>query len=83
MQALDTVITAAALSAGDRKTLTALLQEMLMTLTFALAVQHISVQDHQTSEEDLGAPAPATYKSHGTNIIDTLEELCASGQGFA
>merc|ERR1719389_959655 len=33
------------------------------------------VQNKQGDEDDLGAPAAATYKSHSSGIIDVLEDL--------
>jgi len=66
MQTLDTVISAAALSSSDRKTLTALLQDQ---------------QSSTDSDDDFGAPAAATYKSHSGNIVDTLEDLREKAEG--
>jgi len=62
LKSLGTVIDAAAFSVSDRQHLTAL------------------VQNHQEGSSDdddseLGAPAAAGYKSHGSNIIDVLEDL--------
>eukprot|EP00403_Amphidinium_massartii_P042452 CAMPEP_0178440306 /NCGR_PEP_ID=MMETSP0689_2-20121128/36693_1 /TAXON_ID=160604 /ORGANISM="Amphidinium massartii, Strain CS-259" /LENGTH=698 /DNA_ID=CAMNT_0020063041 /DNA_START=76 /DNA_END=2169 /DNA_ORIENTATION=+ len=67
LQTLTAVIDSAALmSAQDKKKLVAL------------------VQDHQQeadSDDELGAPAAAVYKSHSTSLIDTLEDLREKAEG--
>mmetsp|Transcript_34735 Transcript_34735/g.79656 ORF Transcript_34735/g.79656 Transcript_34735/m.79656 type:complete len:704 (-) Transcript_34735:60-2171(-) len=63
---LNAVIDSAALSQQDKQKLVVL------------------VQDHQqASDEDdeLGAPAAATYKSHSSTLIDTLEDLREKAEG--
>jgi chromosome segregation ATPase len=64
-QALNSVIDAAAFSTSDRKKLTAL------------------VQSHNTDDDDdeYGAPAAATYKSHSGSIIDLLADMKEKAEG--
>ena len=56
-QALEAIVDAAVLSAGDVSRLTALVQ---------------SSQDSTDDSMELGAPAAAVYESHSNNIVDTL-----------
>jgi len=60
VQTMTAVIDAASFSSVDRQKLLAL-------------VQNRQADDDQ--DGDLGAPAPAAYKSHSTSIVDVLEDL--------
>merc|ERR1719265_1404895 len=57
---LKSVLDAAAIGAGDQKLLTGLLQNQ---------------QGDDDDDLSFGAPAAATYKSHGGGIMDVLEDL--------
>jgi hypothetical protein len=61
LTSLSTVVDAAAFSVNDRDHLMALVQNKQ------------NAGDEEDS--DLGAPAPASYKSHSSNIMDVLEDL--------
>jgi len=60
MHSMSLVIDAAALSSADQRTLLAFVQ---------------SQQSAEADDEDLGAPAPAAYKTHSRDIVDLLEDL--------
>merc|ERR1712127_17126 len=60
VQTLGAVIDAAGFAGADRTKLVALVQ---------------SQQGSQNDDEELGAPAAATYKSHSSGIIDVLEDM--------
>merc|ERR1719359_567796 len=57
---IGAVVDAAAFSAADQKKLVALVQAR---------------QDAEGDDEELGAPAPAAYKTHSGGIVETLEDL--------
>merc|ERR550532_3994629 len=67
LQALSTIVDAAALSSSDQKKLAALVQ-----------TQQESVE---ADDVGLGSPAAATYKTHSTNILDLLEDLKEKAEG--
>jgi len=60
LKTLGAVADAAAFAAADKQKLLALLQ---------------SRQAADADDEELGAPAAAVYKTHGTGILDVLEDL--------
>jgi len=60
LDSLDAVIDAASFSSADRQKLLGLVQAR---------------QSAEADDEDLGAPAAATYKSHSNGILDVLEDL--------
>merc|ERR1719345_672374 len=60
IQGLSTILDAAAIGSGDQKLLTGLLQ---------------SQQGDDDDDLSFGAPAAAGYKSHGSGIMDVLEDL--------
>merc|ERR1719264_1397050 len=60
LEALGAIVDAAALSSADKQKLFALVQ---------------SRQGGEADEEDVGAPDPAVYKTHSTNILEVLEDL--------
>mmetsp|Transcript_62033 Transcript_62033/g.200009 ORF Transcript_62033/g.200009 Transcript_62033/m.200009 type:complete len:671 (-) Transcript_62033:53-2065(-) len=60
LQALGAIVDAAGFSAVDKQKLTALIQ---------------SRQESGADDEQPGAPAAAAYKSHGSGILDVLEDL--------
>merc|ERR1719261_1266140 len=60
VQGLSAVIDGAAFSGNDKQKLLALVQNQ---------------QSASDADDDLGAPAAATYKTHSTSIIDVLEDL--------
>jgi hypothetical protein len=60
LQSLSTVVDAAAFSVQDRTHLVALVQ---------------AKQGASSDEDDFGAPAAASYKSHSSNIVDVLDDL--------
>jgi len=60
LQTLSTLIDAASLTGADGKKLIALVQNR---------------QGNEDSDEDMGAPAAAVYKSHSSSIVDVLEDL--------
>merc|ERR1719329_20471 len=62
VKGLQTVLDAAAIGSGDQK--------MLMAL-----VQNQQGDDDEDSDLSFGAPAAAGYKSHGSGIMDVLEDL--------
>jgi len=66
LAAWSTVLDAAAFSTNDRKQLAALVQTQ---------------QESADDDEDVGAPAAATYKTHSTNILDVLEDLKEKAEG--
>jgi len=59
---LKTILDAAAIGSGDQKLLTGLLQSQ-------------QGEDDEDSDLSFGAPAAAGYKSHGSGIMDVLEDL--------
>merc|ERR1719166_497443 len=60
LKSIGAVIDAAAFPVADRQKLLALVQ----------------AQQHDTADDDApGAPAPAVYKTHSTNILDILDDL--------
>jgi hypothetical protein len=61
LKSLSVVVDAAAFSVSDRDHLVALVQNR----------QNANEED----DSDLSAPAPASYKSHSSNILDVLEDL--------
>jgi len=67
LQALSTIVDAAALSSSDQKKLAALLQQQQ--------------QNVDTGDDSMGSPAAATYKTHSTNILDVLEDLKEKAEG--
>lgn len=60
LKSLSTVVDAAAFSVEDQQHLMALVQ---------------AKNGASSDDDDFGAPAAASYKSHSTNIIDVLEDL--------
>merc|ERR1719329_2044029 len=62
VKGLQTVLDAAAIGSGDQK--------MLMAL-----VQNQQGDDDEDSDLSFGAPAAAGYKSHGSGIMDVLDDL--------
>jgi len=60
LQTLSILIDAASLTGADGKKLIALVQNK---------------QGDEDSDEDMGAPAAAVYKSHSSSIVDVLEDL--------
>merc|ERR1719171_683812 len=60
VQSIGAVVEASAFSTSDRQKLLALAQ---------------SQQQTDADENELGAPAAATYKTHSTSIVDVLEDL--------
>jgi len=70
LQSLGTVIDAAALSGNDKKKLVALVQSQS---------QSEDAEEQKADAEQtlmaVGAPDPAAYKTHSTNIVDVLEDL--------
>jgi len=66
LEAFGTILDAAAFSSSDRQKLASLVQ---------------SQQAVADSEEDMGAPAAATYKTHSTNILDVLSDLKEKAEG--
>jgi len=66
LAAWSTVLDAASFSINDRKQLAALVQAQ---------------QEGADADEDVGAPAAATYKTHSTNILDVLEDLKEKAEG--
>merc|ERR1719471_1559742 len=60
VQSLDAIVDAASFSNADKQKLLSMVQ-----------AQQSEVDD----DEELGAPAAATYKSHSTGILDVLEDL--------
>jgi len=66
VQAFSAILDAAAVSSGDQKKLATLLQQQ---------------QQNANSDEEMGAPAAATYKTHSTNILDVLEDLKEKAEG--
>jgi hypothetical protein len=62
LTSLSTVVDAAAFSVSDRDHLMAL-------------VQNRQKAADEEDDSELGAPAPASYKSHSSNIMDVLEDL--------
>jgi chromosome segregation ATPase len=66
MKSLSAVMDAAAFSAKDQKTLTALVQ---------------SQQGSDSDEEEAGAPAAAIYGSHSDGIFGVLEDLKEKAEG--
>merc|ERR1719321_505146 len=60
LQSLSTVVDAASFSVQDKQHLVALVQ---------------AKQGNSADEDDFGAPAAASYKSHSTNIVDVLDDL--------
>jgi len=60
LQSLGAVVDAAAFSSQDRKRLLELVQAR---------------QGSGSDDEELGAPAAATYKSHSTDIVDVLQDM--------
>jgi len=66
LAAFSTVLDAASFSSSDRKQLAALVQAQ---------------QESADADEDVGAPAAATYKTHSTNIMDVLEDLKEKAEG--
>jgi len=66
VKSMSAIIDAASFSSQDQKTLTALVQ---------------SQQSSDSDDEELGAPAAATYKSHSTGIFDVLEDLKEKAEG--
>jgi len=66
LAAFSTVLDAAAFDSSDRKQLAALVQAQ---------------QESADSDEDVGAPTAANYKTHSTNIMDVLEDLKEKAEG--
>merc|ERR1719150_3475883 len=60
LKALGAIVDAAAFSTADKQKLFALVQAR---------------QGGEADEQDVGAPDPAVYKTHSTNILDVLEDL--------
>jgi hypothetical protein len=60
VQTLSAVVDAASFNVADKQRLTALVQ---------------SSQTADSDDDDVGAPAAATYKSHSKGIVDVLEDL--------
>merc|ERR1740130_2211398 len=60
IKSLSTVVDAAAFSVQDKQHLVALVQ---------------GKQGESADDDDFGAPAAASYKSHGSNIVDVLDDL--------
>merc|ERR1719482_1163540 len=60
LKSLSAVVDAASFSVEDRQHLMALVQ---------------AKQGASSDDDDFGAPAAATYKSHSSNIVDVLEDL--------
>jgi len=60
LKSLTTVVDAAAFSVQDQQHLVALVQGR---------------QGESNDDDDFGAPAAAGYKSHGSNIVDVLDDL--------
>merc|ERR1719253_1644786 len=60
LKSLSTVVDAAAFSVQDKQHLVALVQGR---------------QGESIDDDDFGAPAPASYKNHGSNIVDVLDDL--------
>merc|ERR1719454_1230886 len=78
LQSLSTVIDAAALSSSDKKKLVALVQSQSESRSLG------SEEQKADAEEALlgaGAPDPAAYKTHSTNIVDVLEDLKDKAEG--
>merc|ERR1719159_1816159 len=63
---IGAVVDAAAFSTADQKKLLALVQAR---------------QDGEADDEELGAPAPAAYKTHSGGIVETLEDLKEKAEG--
>jgi hypothetical protein len=66
VKSLSAVIDAAAFTIQDQKKLVALVQ---------------SQQSSDSDDEEMGAPAAATYKTHSTSIFDVLEDLKEKAEG--
>jgi len=66
VKSLGAVIDAASFSSQDQKNLVALVQ---------------SQQSSDSDDEELGAPAAATYKSHSSSIFDVLEDMKEKAEG--
>merc|ERR1719420_2436496 len=66
VKSLGAVIDAASFSIQDQKNLMALVQ---------------SQQNSDSDDEELGAPAAATYKSHSSSIFDVLEDMKEKTEG--
>merc|ERR1719183_958688 len=70
LQSLGTVIDSAALSGNDKNKLVALIQSQS---------QSEDAEEQKADAEQtlmaVGAPDPAAYKTHSTNIVDVLEDL--------
>merc|ERR1719174_3642654 len=66
VKSLSAVINAASFTVQDQKNLAALVQ---------------SQQGADSDDEELGAPAAATYKSHSSSIFDVLEDLKEKAEG--
>merc|ERR1719266_1532202 len=65
LKALGAIVDAAAFSIADKQKLFALVQ---------------SRQGGEADEQDVGAPDPAVYKTHSTNILEVLEDLKAKAE---
>merc|ERR1719161_1609267 len=66
IKGVSVVIDAAAFSVADKKKLLGLIQNM---------------QGDENDDEELGAPAPDTYKSHSGGIVDTLTSMKDDAEG--
>merc|ERR1719436_1155444 len=66
IQALGTVLDAAAFSSNDQKTLLAFVQ---------------SQQGTGDDDAEFGAPAAAVYKSHSKDIVEVLEDMKEKAEG--
>lgn len=66
MRGLSVVLDAAAFNSQDQHTLMAFVQ---------------SQQGSDSDDDDLGAPAAATYKTHSGNIMDVLEDMKEKAEG--
>jgi chromosome segregation ATPase len=66
VKSLTAIINAASLTTQDQKNLVALVQ---------------SQQSSDSDDEELGAPAAATYKTHSSSIVDVLEDLKEKAEG--
>jgi chaperonin cofactor prefoldin len=64
VKALGAIVDAAAFSGNDKAKLMELIQS-----------SHSSSSSDEDSDDDMEAPAAAVYKTHSTNIFDTLEDL--------
>merc|ERR1719211_44890 len=60
LKALGAIVDAAAFSSAEKQRLFALVQ---------------SREGGEADEQDVGAPDPAVYKTHSTNILEVLEDL--------